>query len=203
MQINWNFFFFTDGVDYHNVMKVTVPCYLLSSQNYTGVSSENNHGRRILNPNFELCQLLVLWQMGWLSIGIFHMMIKQHVIFLDYCTICLLYLIVNHCHRVKTHLQLINITLHYNIKKNYKIFINWFSTISSPRSQPNFGVGGVINRIVKGHQDFSFNVDTSMKDDHADSQFRITVEKLLLSNIMPNIIFFLQYQNLAVNLQKL
>jgi hypothetical protein len=27
------------------------------------------------------------------------------------CVICLLCLIVNHCHRVKTHLQLINITL--------------------------------------------------------------------------------------------
>jgi hypothetical protein len=26
------------------------------------------------------------------------------------CVICLLCLIVNHCHRVKTHLQLINIT---------------------------------------------------------------------------------------------
>jgi hypothetical protein len=29
------------------------------------------------------------------------------------CVICLLCLIVNHCHRVKTHLQLINSTLHY------------------------------------------------------------------------------------------
>jgi hypothetical protein len=30
------------------------------------------------------------------------------------CVICFLCLIVNHCHRVKTHLQLINITLNYN-----------------------------------------------------------------------------------------
>jgi hypothetical protein len=37
---------------------------------------------------------------------------------------------------------------------------------------------------VKCHQDFSFNVDTSLKDDHADCQFKITVEKLLINNIM-------------------
>jgi hypothetical protein len=35
-----------------------------------------------------------------------------------FCVMCVIYLlcpIVNHCHRVKTHLQLINITLHYII----------------------------------------------------------------------------------------
>jgi hypothetical protein len=34
------------------------------------------------------------------------------VLFCVMCVICVLCLIVNHCHRVKTHLQLINITLH-------------------------------------------------------------------------------------------
>jgi hypothetical protein len=38
------------------------------------------------------------------------------VLFCVMCVICLLCLIVNHCHRVKTHLQLINITLHYIYK---------------------------------------------------------------------------------------
>jgi Flp pilus assembly protein TadB len=33
------------------------------------------------------------------------------VLFCVMCVICLLCLIVNHCHQVKTHLQLINITL--------------------------------------------------------------------------------------------
>jgi hypothetical protein len=37
------------------------------------------------------------------------------VLFCVMYVICLLCLIVNHCHRVKTHLQLINITLHFNI----------------------------------------------------------------------------------------
>jgi hypothetical protein len=40
------------------------------------------------------------------------------VLFCVKCVICLLCLIVNHCHRVKTHLQLINITLHYNNNNN-------------------------------------------------------------------------------------
>jgi hypothetical protein len=35
------------------------------------------------------------------------------VLFCVMCVICLLCLIVNHCHRIKTHLQLVNITLHY------------------------------------------------------------------------------------------
>jgi hypothetical protein len=35
------------------------------------------------------------------------------VLFCVMCVTCLLCLIVNHCHRVKTHLQLINITLYY------------------------------------------------------------------------------------------
>jgi hypothetical protein len=41
------------------------------------------------------------------------------VLFCVMCVICLLCLIVNQCHWVKTHLQLINITLH-----------NFFSTFS-------------------------------------------------------------------------
>jgi hypothetical protein len=42
--------------------------------------------------------------------AVFHLIV---VLFCVMCVICLLCLIVNHCHRVKTHLQLINITLHY------------------------------------------------------------------------------------------
>jgi hypothetical protein len=41
--------------------------------------------------------------------AVFHLI----VVFCVMCVICLFCLIVNHCHRVKTHLQLINITLHY------------------------------------------------------------------------------------------
>jgi hypothetical protein len=49
------------------------------------------------------------------------------VLFCVMCVICVLCLIVNHCHRVKTHLQLINITLHYIITLLFDtIFIHSF-----------------------------------------------------------------------------
>jgi hypothetical protein len=48
------------------------------------------------------------------------------VLFCVMCVICLLCLIVSHCHRVKTHLQLINITLHYKSCKVQPFYFFFF-----------------------------------------------------------------------------
>jgi hypothetical protein len=48
-----------------------------------------------------------------ISLFFFYICIRIVLLFSVMCVIYLLCLIVNHCHRVKTHLQLMNITLHY------------------------------------------------------------------------------------------
>jgi hypothetical protein len=48
------------------------------------------------------------------------------VLFCVMCVICFLCLIVNHCHRVKPHLQLINITLHYVFREYVFVVYNTY-----------------------------------------------------------------------------
>jgi hypothetical protein len=69
--------------------------------------------------------------------AVFHLIV---VLFCVMCVICFLCLIVNHCHPVKTHLQLISITLHYII----------FHVTLNPPAQGKGYLNGTDYSMLKG-----------------------------------------------------